>query len=148
MISRKRLEGGAGKRNMQLYFFRGGSYEHYDLPQRSRCCPRAIEAAIREMADRRGRITTVSVRIGNEYVPIEHRDEARMVSRMIAADHDCFTSHLYDKGFDESKAGPAEQALPDLYADNEIFKLEFEYEQNADLGTPSFGSSQAKAEQY
>lgn len=134
---------------MQLYFFRGGSFEHYDLPQRSRCCPLAIETAIREMADRRGRISTVSVRIGNEYVPIEHTHEARMVSRMIAADHDCFTSHLYDTGFDDnSKAGPAEQALPDLYADNEIFKLEFEYEQNADLGTPSFGSSQARADVF
>jgi hypothetical protein len=134
---------------MQLYFFRGDSYQPYDLPQRSRCCPLTIEAAIREMADRRGRITAVSVRIGNEYVPIEHRDEARMVSRMIAADHDCFTSHLYDKGFvDESRAEPAQQELPDLYADNEIFKLEFDYEQNADLGTPSFGTSQARAEQY
>lgn len=134
---------------MQLYFFRGGSFEHYDLPQRSRCCPLAIETAIREMADRRGRISTVSVRIGNEYVPIEHMHEARMVSRMIAADHDCFTSHLYDKGFDDkSKAEPAEQALPDLYTDNEIFKLEFEYEQNADLGTPSFGSCQARADVF
>jgi hypothetical protein len=134
---------------MQLFFFRGGSFEHYDLPTRSRCCPRAIEAAIRGMADKRGRISTVSVRIGNEYVPIENMREARVVSRMIAADHDCFTSHLYDKGFvDESKAGPAQQALPDPYADNEIFKLEFEYEQNADLGTPSFGGSKAHADVF
>jgi hypothetical protein len=134
---------------MQLYFFRGGSFEHYDLPTRIRCCPRVIEAAIRAMADKRGRISTVSVRIGNEYVPIENMREARVVSRLIAADHDCFTSHLYDKGFEHSStAEPAQQPLPDLYADNEIFKLEFDYEQNADFGTPSFGGSKMHADVF
>lgn len=134
---------------MQLYFFRGGSFQRHDLPPASRCCPLAIETAIRETADDSGRISTASVRIGTEYVPIEHMHEARIVSRMIAADHDCFTGPLYDKGFDDlSKTTPATEVLQDLYVDNEMFKLEFEYEQNADLGTPSFGSSQARAEQY
>jgi len=139
---------------MRLYFYRGGRFEHHDLPPRSRCCPLAIENAIRAVADDKGGIATVSVRIGNEYVPIQHMDEARVVSRMIAADHDCFTSPLYDNGFDDkglddnTKTERTKQVQPDLYADNEIFKLEFEYEQNADLGTPSFGSSQARADVF
>ena len=134
---------------MRLYFFRGGCFQHHDLPPRSRCCPLAIENAIRGMADDKGRISTVSVRIGNEYVPIEHADEARVVSRMIAADHDCFTGPLYEKGFDDTaKPAPTQQALQDAYADNEIFKLEFEYEQNADLGTPSFGCSKSRADDF
>lgn len=134
---------------MQLYFFRGGSFQRHDLPARSRCCPLDIENAIRAMADDKGKISTVSVRVGNEYVPIEHTDEARVVSRMIAADHDCFTGPLYEKGFDDTaKDTPSQQVQQDLYADNEIFKLEFEYEQHADLGTPSFGNSKAHADVF
>ena len=134
---------------MRLYFFRGGSFQHHDLPPRSRCCPLAIESAIRAMADDSGRISSAIVRIGNEYIPIHHVDEARVVSRMIAADHDCFTGPLYANGFeDTAKPAPAQQVQQDVYVEKEMFKLECEYEQNADLGTPSFGCSKAHAETF
>ena len=88
-------------RTMRLFFFRNGRLEHYDLPSRSKCSASDVEKAIREMANRRGDISTVSIQVGNAYIPIAHVDEARVVSQMIAADHDCFSSHFYEKGFAE-----------------------------------------------
>ena len=77
-----------------------------------------------------------------------HVDEARIVSRMLVADHDCFTDHLYDKGFEPLESSKPACTATDAYSANEIWKLEFEYEQNEDLGTPSFGSAQAHADVY
>lgn len=129
---------------MQLYFHRNGSFEHFELPTRSRCKAEDIEQAIRKVAHSNGQISTISVRVGNEYIPITHVDEARVVSRMITADHDCFVSHLYAKGFPEEVKKPRKKKTSeDAYVDNEMWKLEFEYEQHADLGTPCFGSSDA-----
>jgi hypothetical protein len=135
---------------MRLYFYRGGSFQHHELPKRSRCCPLELEKAIRATADASGHINSVSIQIGNEYIPILHMDEARVVSRMITADHDCFTSHLYENGFaeEEEKKKSCEHMQQDLHEENELWKLEFDYEQNADLGTPCFGSSDAYAHVY
>jgi hypothetical protein len=133
---------------MRLYFYREGSFQHHELPTRSRCCPLELEKAIRATADASGQINSVSIQIGNEYIPILHIDEARVVSRMITADHDCFTSHLYESGFTEAKTNTSEHMLQDLYDQNELWKLEFEYEQHADLGTPCFGSSDVFALEY
>ena len=141
-------------RTMRLFFWRNGKSEHYDLPSRSKCSASDVEKAIREMANRRGDISTVSIQVGNAYIPIAHVDEARVVSQMIAADHDCFSSHFYEKGFPEpeptakpspGKGGGAQQ---DLYEASEMHKLEFEYEQHEDLGTPSFGSSDNHPDVY
>jgi len=132
---------------MRLFFFRNGRLEHYELPCRSKCSADDVEKAIREVANRRGCISTVSIQVGNAYIPLAHVDEARVVSQMIAADHDCFSSHFYEKGFDEPepdakpRRGKKGKPQQDLYTDNDLHKLEFEYEQNADLGTPSFGGS-------
>lgn len=131
---------------MRLYFYRNGSFQHHELPTRSRCCPLELEKAIRATADASGKIQNVSIQIGNEYIPILHIDEARVVSRMITADHDCFTSHLYVNGFvdTETQTNPAANLRQnDMYEENELWKLEFEYEQHADLGNPCFGSSGA-----
>jgi hypothetical protein len=133
---------------MRLYFYREGSFQHHELPTRSRCCPLELEKAIRATADASGQINSVSIQIGNEYIPIMHIDEARVVSRMITADHDCFTSHLYESGFTEAKTNTSEHMQQDLYDQNELWKLEFEYEQHADLGTPCFGSSDVFALEY
>ena len=133
---------------MRLFFFRNGRLEHYELPCRSKCSADDVEKAIREVATRRGDISTVSIQVGNAYIPLAHVDEARVVSQMIAADHDCFSSHFYEKGFEpepdtKPRRGKKGKTHQDLYADNDIFKLEFDYEQNADLGAPCFGSSGA-----
>jgi hypothetical protein len=138
--------------NMRLFFFRNGRLEHYELPSRSKCSADDVEKAIRDEANRRGAISTVSIQVGNAYIPIAHADEARVVSQMIAADHDCFSSHFYEKGFVEQepstkpKRWKKSETQQDLYADNDLHKLEFDYEQNADLGTPCFGSSGAHAD--
>ena len=135
--------------NMRLYFNRNGRFEPYELPHRSRSNPKVIEDVIRKAAHSNGQISTVSIRVGNEYIPITHVDEARVVSRMLTADHDCFVSHLYEKGFPEMEKKPkVEQTQQDLYEENEIFKLEFDYEQHADLGTPCFGSSDAYRNEF
>jgi hypothetical protein len=126
---------------MRLYFYREGSFQHYELPTRTRCCALELEKAIRATADASGNINSVSIQIGNEYIPILHVDEARVVCRMITADHDCFTSHLYENGFAETKTNSCEHMQQDVYEQNELWKLEFEYEQHADLGTPCFGNS-------
>lgn len=136
---------------MRLYFYRSGRFQHHELPERSRCCPMELEKAIRDTADASGRICNVSIQIGNEYIPVLHVDEARVVSRMICADHDCFTSHLYENGFEDSEtnaksANPLQQnshEQQDVYEQNELWKLDFEYEQHADLGTPCFGTADA-----
>lgn len=130
---------------MRLYFYRNGRFQHHELPERSRCCPLELEKAIRGTADASGRIYNVSIQIGNEYIPVLHIDEARVVSRMISADHDCFTSHLYENGFveAETKAKASDHMQEDLHKQNELWKLDFEYEQHADLGTPCFGSADA-----
>ena len=133
--------------HMRLFFFRNGRLEHHELPSRSKCSAGDVEKAIRDEANRRGAISTVSIQVGNTYIPIAHADEARVVSQMIAADHDCFSSHFYEKGFVELEPSTKprrwkkEKTHQDLYADNDLHKLEFDYEQNADLGTPSFGGS-------
>jgi hypothetical protein len=68
---------------------------------------------------------------------------------MLTADHDCFVNHLYEKGFPEmTKKTNVKQTQRDSYEENEIFKLEFEYEQHADLGTPCFGSSDAYKDEW
>ena len=127
---------------MWLYFFRGGSFEPYELPTRNRCNAEVIENDMRKAALPNGQINTISIRIGNEYIPITHVDETRVVSRMITADHDCVVSHLYEKGFpEEAKKSKINQTQKDSYEENEMWKLDFEYEQNADLGTPCFGPS-------
>jgi len=132
---------------MLLYFFRCGRFEPYELPPRSRCNAKVIENDIRKAALANGQINTISIRVGNEYIPITHVDEARVVSRMLIADHDCFVSHLYENGFPEMENKPkVKQTQQDLYEENEIFKLEFEYEQNADLGAPCFGSAGVDAD--
>jgi hypothetical protein len=134
---------------MRLYFNRNGNFEPYELPHRSRSTPKDIEDAIRKVAHSNGQISTVSIRVGNEYIPITHVDEARVVSRMLTADHDCFVNHLYEKGFPEmTKKTNVKQTQRDSYEENEIFKLEFEYEQHADLGTPCFGSSDAYKDEW
>jgi hypothetical protein len=139
----------AAEIKMRLYYYRNGSFEPYELPTRSRCSPEDIENAIRKVADKNGRISKISIRVGNEYIPIEHVDEARVVSRMLTADHDCFVGHLYAKGFpEEPKKAKIEEAQKDAYEENELWKLEFDYEQHPDLGDPCFGSSDAYKDEF
>ena len=130
---------------MRLVRYHNGRFQGYEFEARTRCSAAAVELAIRSFANEKGDIDSISIHIGNEYIPICHVNEARVVSRMLAADHDCFTDHLYDKGFAPLKsrqpAVPATQA--DEYYNNEIWKLEFDYELNEDLGTPCFGSAKA-----
>jgi hypothetical protein len=130
---------------MWLYFSRGGRFERQELPTRSTNHARVIEDEIRKLALPNGQIDSISIRVGNEYIPLTHVDEARIVSRIITADHDCFVSHFYKNGFDpqERETIPKQKVHADAYAEKELWKLEFDYEQNADLGTPCFGASGA-----
>lgn len=129
--------------HMWLYFFRDGRFERHELPTRSKNHAQAIEDEIRKLALPSGHIQSISIRVGNEYIPLEHVDEARIISRIITADHDCFVSHFYKNGFDpqETDRTPKQTVRADAYEEKEIWKLEFDYEQNADLGTPCFGAS-------
>ena len=129
---------------MRLLHYHTGRFDAFFLEPRARSDAAAVEQAIRSFANEKGDISSISVLVGKERIPICHVDEARVVSRMLVADHDCFTDHLYDKGWEpcEVAVDPA-QLQHDPYYDNEVWKLEFEYEQNEDLGTPSFGSAKA-----
>jgi hypothetical protein len=135
---------------MRLVEWVNGRFQAINLEPRTRSSATAVEQAIRAFANEKGDICSISILIGREYIPICHVDEARVVSRMLSADHDCFTNHLYDKGFEplEARQPAAPANTPDAYHENEVWKLEFDYEQNQDLGTPSFGSSKAHAEEY
>ena len=135
---------------MRLVEWVNGRFQAIDLEPRTRSSATAVEQAIRAFANEKGDICSISILIGKEYIPICHVDEARVVSRMLTADHDCFTKHLYDKGFEplEARKPVAPANTPDAYYANDVWKLEFEYEQHEDLGTPCFGSSQAHADVY
>ena len=135
--------------NMRLVQFLHGRFEACDmLPPRTRSDASTVEKAIRSFANEKGDICNISIHIGKEYIPICHVDEARVVSRMLTADHDCFTEHFYEKGFEplEDNKAVMPATHPDAYYDNEVWKLEYEYELNEDLGTPSFGSAKAHDE--
>ena len=133
---------------MRLVYYCDGRFQAYELEARTRCSAAAVEQAIRSFANEKGDIDSISIRIGNEYIPICHVDEARVVSRMLTADHDCFTDHLYDKGFEPLESRKAAVATqPHADYEKDACKLEFEYEQNEDLGTPCFGSSKAHDDQ-
>jgi len=129
---------------MRLLEFRNGRFITHYLDPRTRSDASAVEQTIRSFANEKGDINSISILVGKERIPICHVDEARVVSRMLVADHGCFTDHLYDKGFEpcEVPVNPA-QLQHDPYYDNEVWKLEFAYELNEDLGTPSFGSAKA-----
>jgi hypothetical protein len=135
---------------MRLVEWRNGRFQAYDLDARTRSSATLVEQAIRSFANKKGDICSISVLVGNEYIPISNVDEARVVSRMLTADHNCFTDHLYKEGFQplETSKPAVPDNSPDAYYDNEVWKLEFEYEHNEDLGTPSFGSSHAHADVY
>ena len=135
---------------MRLLEFRNGRFQAYDLEPRTRSDASAVEQAIRSFANEKGDISSISILVGKERIPICHVDEARVVSRMLTADHDCFTDHLYDNGFEplETSKTAAPANTPDAYHDNELWKLQFDFEQHQDLGTPSFGSSKAHADEY
>ena len=135
---------------MRLLYFRDGRFQAYELEPRARSDVLAVEKAIRSFANDKGDISSICIQVGKEYIPICHVDEARVVSRMLTADHDCFTDHFYDKGFEDRESStPCPPATPlDAYDENHLWKLEFEYQQNEDLGTPCFGSSQAHADVY
>jgi hypothetical protein len=134
---------------MRLLEFRNGRFIAHYLDPRTRSDASAVEQTIRSFANEKGDISSISILVGKERIPLCHVDEARVVSRMLVADHDCFTDHLYDKGFEpcEVAVNPS-QLQHDPYYENEVWKLEFDYEQNEDLGTPSFGSSKAHADIY
>jgi hypothetical protein len=134
---------------MRLLEFRNGRFIAHYLDPRTRSDASAVEQTIRSFANEKGDISSISILVGKERIPLCHVDEARVVSRMLVADHDCFTDHLYDKGFEpcEVAVNPS-QLQHDPYYENEVWKLEFDYEQNEELGTPSFGSSQAHADVY
>lgn len=135
---------------MRLVYYHDGRFRACDLEPRARSDVLAVEKVIRSFANDKGDISSVSVQIGKEYIPICHVDEARIVSRMLTADHDCFTDDFYERGFEDregSTAAPAATPL-DAYDENHMWKLEFEYQQNEDLGTPSFGSSHAHPDVY
>jgi len=134
---------------MRLVQFLHGRFEACDvLPPRTRSDASTVEKAIRSFANEKGDICNISIHIGKEYIPICHVDEARVVSRMLTADHDCFTEHFYEKGFEplEDNKAVMPATHPDAYYDNEVWKLEYDYELNEDLGTPSFGSAKAHDE--
>ena len=135
---------------MRLLYFRDGRFQAYELEPRARSDVLAVEKAIRSFANDKGDISSICIQIGKEYIPICHVDEARVVSRMLTADHDCFTDLLYDNGIEplETSKTAAPANTPDAYHDNELWKLQFDFEQHQDLGTPSFGSSKAHADEY
>ena len=74
--------------DMRLVFFRNGRFQAYELEPRAKSDVLAVEKAIRSFANDKGEISSICVHIGKEYIPICHVDEARVVSRMLTADHD------------------------------------------------------------
>jgi hypothetical protein len=125
---------------MRLTLREGGRPVTYFVSAQELCDARAVEDDILEHCDANGQLHNVCVDFGGEDIPLANRYEARIVARMFAAEHNTYVHKNYGHGFPRERAtlrrSPDEDAV-DL-------QLAVDFEQNPDLGDPSFGPSHSQ----
>lgn len=124
---------------MRLTLRAGGRPVTYFVSAQELCDPRAVEDDILELCDADGQLHNVCVDFGGEDIPLVSRHEARIVARMFAAEHNTYVFKNY--GY----ACPREPAtLRRARADDREPEVPGDFEQNSDLGDPSFGPSHSE----
>lgn len=92
------------------------------------------------MCDHNGQLHNVSVDFGGDDIPLVHRHEARVVSRMFAAEHNTYVFKNY--GYTQTADPATERRGPSR--DEHANESDSDHEQNAELGDPSFGPSHSE----
>jgi len=117
-----------------------GSAVPYFVSAQELCDPLDVEREILAQCDVGGWLHDVSVDFGGEDIPLTSRHEARIVARMFAAEHNEYVHKNYGHSLREParlRAAPTDEDAQDAH---ERY-VGVDYEQNADLGEPSFGPS-------
>jgi len=122
---------------MRITLHRNGRPITYFVSAQTECDPREVERDIVELCDHRGQLHNVSVDFGGHDIPLVHRYEARIVSRMFAAEHNTYVFKNYGCRPTEDPATDRRAPSPEKESD----EPDSDHEQNADLGDPSFGPS-------
>jgi hypothetical protein len=120
---------------MRITLHRNGRSITYFVSAQTECDAREVERDIVAQCDHRGQLHNVSVDFGGHDIPLVHRYEARIVSRMFAAEHNTYVYKNYGYRQTEDWATDKPAVSPEKESDDS------DHEQNADLGDPSFGPS-------
>ena len=118
---------------MRLNLRRRGRPVVYLVSAQDLCDPRTVEDEILQQCDERGQLHDVSVDFGGEDIPLVSRHEARIVARMFAAEHNTYVHKNYGYAYPREPARLRTSPTEDAAA--------VDFEQNPDLGDPSFGPS-------
>ena len=135
---------GCGVR-MRLTLRRRGRPVTYVVSAQDLCDPRAVEEDILKMCDEHGQLHDVSVDFGGEDIPLVSRHEARIVARMFAAEHNTYVHKNYGYAYPREPARLRKSPTEDTRAAAALQReAAVDFEQNPDLGDPSFGPSHAR----
>jgi hypothetical protein len=127
---------------MRLTLREGGRPVTYFVSAQELCDPRAVEEDILELCDAHGQLHNVCVDFGGEDIPLVSGHEARIVARMFAAEHNTYVFKNYGYCCPREPATPRCSPAEDTDAREREFAPDFE--QNPDLGEPSFGPSHSQ----
>jgi hypothetical protein len=128
---------------MRITLRRGGRPVTYRLSAHELCDPRVVEDDIIEQCDADGQLHDVCVDFGGENIPLVSRHEARIVARMFAAEHNTYVHKNYGYACPREPARLPKRRPEDADAAHER-EAAVDFEQNSDLGDPSFGPSHSQ----
>jgi hypothetical protein len=125
---------------MRITLHRNGRPTTYFVSAQTECDAREVERDIVALCDHRGQLHNVSVDFGGDDIPLVHRYEARIVSRMFAAEHNTYVFKNYGCGQTADDVTDRRVSSPENGTDD----FDSDHEQNEDLGDPSFGPSHSQ----
>lgn len=136
---------------MRITLHRNGRPTTYFVSAQTECHASDVERDIVALCDHRGQLHNVSVDFGGHDIPLVHRYEARIVSRMFAAEHNTYIFKNYGCGQAADDVTDGRVATPENGTDTRVSSPEngtdgfdSDHEQNEDLGDPSFGPSHSQ----
>jgi hypothetical protein len=127
---------------MRITLRRAGRPVTYFISEQELCEPRDVEEDILEQCDAHGQLHDVCVDFGGEDIPLVSRHEARIVARMFAAEHNAYVLKNYGYASPRESARLAES--PTAVTVPLEPALDADFEQNQELGDPSFGPSHSQ----
>lgn len=134
---------------LQLWKHEDGRFCRFSPSAQTHCRPADVERWIEAAADNDGTLRGVHVEIHGAGVRLSNAVEARVVAELFAADHNDYVTrnHGYpfeaDDSSDEASSIETASASEDE-VEEQIAKLEFDFEQNEELTVGEFGPSHAR----
>ena len=125
---------------MRITLREGRSAIPYLVSAQELCDPRDVEQDILDQCDAGGQLHNVCVDFGGEDIPLVSQHEARIVARMFAAEHNAYVHKNYGHTCPREPARLTRSPHDDAQDAHEQH-IAVDYEQNPDLGEPSFGPS-------